>query len=304
MKTEGLQNTYFTERRMHMRKIFSMILCFAIMAVNFTAVSAKEDDVTVTLDGNEIDFPDAKPFIDSRARTLVPIRFVSEAMGANVDWDNETKTVSIIKDRDTVTYTIGEFKGYINRQLMPFDTCGILKEDRTFVPLRYISELLDCQVDWEDDTNTVRIKSPGEAVEFPEPEITVHYPESESDKRLFWITVDNYRDYERNCPNYEFKIDFISPEEFNDFEQDEGAILGWQLYNRNNFTKIAVNGGTIFSVGRAYYGTRESMKSFKPYDGMDMNFKLTVIRKCSGDTREYKYSEKLSMPYDLVTVEV
>lgn len=42
----------------------------------------------VTLDGNEVCFPDVNPFIDERDKVLVPIRFVSEALGATVDWEN------------------------------------------------------------------------------------------------------------------------------------------------------------------------------------------------------------------------
>ena len=38
---------------------------------------------------------------------------------------------------------------------------------------------------------------------------TIHYPQSESDKRMFWITLDNYREFQRNCPYYEFQIEAI-----------------------------------------------------------------------------------------------
>ena len=56
---------------------------------------ALECDVKVTLDGNEVYFPDAKPFIDERNRALVPIRFVSELLGCTVIWDEKTSTVVI-----------------------------------------------------------------------------------------------------------------------------------------------------------------------------------------------------------------
>ncbi len=286
-----------------MKRILCLILCLATVFSMTTVCMAETEKVTVTLDGNEITFPDAQPFIDSRARTLVPIRFVSEAMGAEVLWDNNTQTVTILKDKDTINYTINEFKAYLNGQLMSFDSCGILKEDRTFVPLRFISELLACKVDWVEDTKTVVITSPSEVVAFPEPELTVHYPESESDRRLFWITIDNYRDYERHCPNYEFKIEFEDPEEFNEFEQDEGAINGWQKYSRSQFVKLTLTGNTVYSVSRAFYSTRDNKKTFKPKDGQEMHFKLTVLRKCSGEIREYEFTENLKLPYPLIKVE-
>lgn len=287
-----------------MKKLLSVLLAVGMaLSIGTGVIADTGEKVTVMLDGGEVTFPDAQPFIDSRNRTLVPIRFVSEAMGARVYWENDTQTVIIKKDNDTIKYTIGNMKAYLNDEMRVFDTYGILKEDRTFVPLRFVSEMLSCDVDWNDNLRTVTILSPGEAVKFPEPQITVHYPESESDKRLFWITLDNYRDFERECPYYSFKIDFESPSEFNVFEQDEGAINGWQKYNRNEFVSLTNTGNAIVSVSRAFYTTRANAKKFSVSDGDELKFKLTVHRKCSNETKEYSYSETLKMPYALIETE-
>ena len=286
------------------KKFLSVILAVGmLLSIGITSFADTGEKVTVTLDGTEVFFPDTQPFIDVRSRTLVPIRFVSEAMGAKVDWENDTRTVVIKKDKDTIKYTIGDMKAYLNDEIRVFDTYGILKEDRTFVPLRFISEMLSCDVDWSDVTRTVTIVSPGNAVKFPEPEITVHYPASESDKRLFWITLDNYRDFERECPNYEFKIEFVTPAEFNIFEQDEGAINGWQKYNRNKFVTLTNTGNTIVTVSRAFYTTRENAKNFTIADGDELEFKLTVHRKCSNESKEYSFSETIKLPYSLIETE-
>lgn len=286
-----------------MKKLLSIILVLGIMMSMCTFVSAETDKVTVTLDGEEVTFPDAQPFVDVRDRTLVPIRFVSEAMGAKVDWENDTRTVVIQKDEDIIRYTIGQPMAYLNGEMLTFDSYGILKDSRTFVPLRFIAEMLCCDVDWNDVTKTVIIKSPGEAVKFPEPKITVHYPESQDDKRMFWITLDNYREFQRNCPYYEFKIEFTNPVEFNTYEQDEGAINGWQKYDRTNFYPLTATYNTILSVGRAFYTTRANKATFVPKDGDKLEFKLTVLRKCSNETREYIFTETLKLPYPLIEVE-
>lgn len=286
-----------------MKKLLSIILVLGIMMSMCTFVTAETDKVTVTLDGTEVTFPDAQPFVDVRDRTLVPIRFVSEAMGAKVDWENDTRTVVIQKDEDNIRYTIGQPIAYLNGEMLTFDSYGILKESRTFVPLRFIAEMLSCDVDWKDDAKTVVIKSAGEAVKFPEPQITVHYPESKDDKRMFWITLDNYREFQRNCPYYEFKIEFTNPVEFNTYEQDEGAINGWQKYERTNFYPLTASYNTIISVGRAFYTTRANKATCIPKDGDQLEFKLTVLRKCSNETREYTFSETLKLPYPLIEVE-
>lgn len=285
-----------------MKKLLSTILTVVIVLLICIFVSA-EPLVSVTLDGEKIAFPDAQPFIDSRDRTLVPIRFVSEEMGADVSWEADTRTAVIVKEGNTVRYTIGQPIAYLNDEMMVFDSFGIIKEDRTFVPLRFISELLDCNVDWQQETRTVVITSMGEAVKFPEPQITVHYPESEADKRMFWITLDNYREFNRECPYYEFQIEFLNPTQFNTYEQDEGAINGWQTYSKVNFVPLTVSYSTILSVGREFYTTRENKKTFMPKDGDELVFKLTVHRKCSDESRDYMYSETLKLPYPLIEVE-
>lgn len=287
-----------------MKKFLSMVLTVSmLLGIGVPVFAVGREKVTVTLDNSEIVFPDAQPFIDARDRTLVPIRFVSEAMGADVDWENETQTAVIRKDGDTITYKIGDMKAFLNGEMHVFDTYGILKEDRTFVPLRFISEMLSCGVDWDGDTMTVLITSPGEVVKFPEPKLTMHFPAAESDRRLFWITLDNYRDFERDCPNYEFRIEFKNSVEFNAFEQDEGAINGWQKYNRDNFVTLTNSGNTIVDIRRAYYTTRENAKTFSIADGDTIDFELTVHRKCSDESKTYSFSEILKMPYPLEKAE-
>lgn len=286
-----------------MKKFISIIVLACMLLSMGMATLAQTDKVTVTLDGSEIAFPDAQPFVDVRNRTLVPIRFVSEAMGAQVEWENETETVVIYKGQDMVRYTIGQPIAYLNGEMLVFDSFGILKEDRTFVPLRFIAEMLSCTVDWQEETQNVIITSPGEAVKFPDPQITVHYPESESDKRMFWITLDNYREFQRECPNYEFQIEFITPSQFNTYEQDEGAINGWQEYSRVHFVPLTASYNTILSVGRAFYTTRANAATFTPQDGDELEFKLTVLRKCSNETREYVLKETLKLPFSLIDME-
>ena len=279
-----------------MKKAISILLMVVIiiMCVNVSA----QTDVKVTLDGNEVYFPDAKPFIDERDRVLVPIRFVSEALGALVDWENESQTAIIKQGQDEIRYTVYQPMAYLNSEMMVMDTYGILKDCRTMVPIRFISELLGCAVVWDENTSTVVITSPKEVTEFPEPEISVNYPKSISDKRLLWIDVDNYRVFVRSG-DYEFKIEFINPVQFNTYEQDEGAINGWQKYSRCNFVLASNSYKTIYSITRAFYTTRDDMKNYKPNDGDEITFRLIVRNKMTKETREYIFTEFLKLPYEI-----
>jgi len=279
-----------------MKKTVSILLMVVIMTmcVNVSA----QTDVKVTLDGNEVCFPDAKPFVDERDRVLVPIRFVSEALGAFVDWENETRTAVIKQGNDEIRYTVYQPMVYLNGEMMVMDTYGILKDCRTMVPIRFISELLGCAVVWDENTSTVVITSPKEVTEFPEPEISVNYPKSISDKRLLWIDVDNYRDFERSG-DYEFKIEFLNPMKFNIYEQDEGAINGWKKYSRCNFVSCTNSYKTIYSISRVFYTTREAMSAYQPKGGDEITFMLTVRNKATKETKMYTFTENLKLPYEI-----
>ena len=279
-----------------MKKIVSILLMVVIISM-CTNISAHME-VKVTLDGNEIYFPDAKPFVDERDRVLVPIRFVSEALGALVDWENESRTAVIKQGNDEIHYTVYQPMAYLNGEMMVMDTYGILKDERTLVPIRFISELLGCTVVWDENTSTVVITSPKDVLDFPEAEISVNYPKSPSDKRLLWIDIDNYRDYERSG-SYEFKIEFLNPTQFNTYEQDEGAINGWQKYSRCNFVSASNSYKTIYSITRAFYTTRDDMKIYKPKEGEEITFRLTVRNKAAKETREYIFTEALNLPYEI-----
>ena len=279
-----------------MKKVISIILMILIVT-SYVSASA-QSDVKVTLDGNELYFPDVKPFIDERDRVLVPIRFVSEALGALVDWENKSRTAVIKQDNNEIRYTVYKPMAYLNGEMMVMDTYGILKDERTTVPIRFISELLGCMVVWDEKTSTVVITSPKDAVEFPEPNISVNYPKSITDKRLLWIDILNFRDFERSG-DYEFKIEFLNPVQFNTYEQDEGAINGWQKYSRCNFVSASNSYKTIYSITRAFYTTRDDMKTYKPEDGDEITFRLTVRNKTTKETKEYIFAENLKLPFDI-----
>ena len=279
-----------------MKKVISIILMILIVT-SYVSASA-QSDVKVTLDGNELYFPDVKPFIDERDRVLVPIRFVSEALGALVDWENKSRTAVIKQDNNEIRYTVYKPMAYLNGEMMVMDTYGILKDERTTVPIRFISELLGCMVVWDEKTSTVVITSPKDAVEFPEPNISVNYPKSITDKRLLWIDILNFRDFERSG-DYEFKIEFLNPVQFNTYEQDEGAINGWQKYSRYNFVSASNSYKTIYSITRAFYTTRDDMKTYKPEDGDEITFRLTVRNKTTKETKEYIFAENLKLPFDI-----
>jgi hypothetical protein len=103
---------------------------------------------TYTVNGSARTMDTAPEIISGR--TMVPLRFIAEALGAEVDWDNATRTATVVLDGRTVRVTIGE--------LAPgMDVAAMLVNGRTMVPLRFITESLGCDVDWNPDTRTIEI---------------------------------------------------------------------------------------------------------------------------------------------------
>ncbi|MDR2650667.1 MAG: chitobiase/beta-hexosaminidase C-terminal domain-containing protein [Clostridiales bacterium] len=94
---------------------------------------------------------DVAPYIEpNSSRTMVPIRFIAEALGASVSWDNATSTDYISLYDKTLSIVL-------NKQLPGGMGSAMLINDRLFVPIRYVSEQLGATVDWDQNTRTVFI---------------------------------------------------------------------------------------------------------------------------------------------------
>jgi len=114
--------------------------------------------VNVVVNKELVIFPDARPFIDNKInRTLIPIRFVVEKLGADVDWDQSQKKVTIKKNGNTIELIIGQTSAKVNGKQKSFDASAILEKDRTYVPLRFISETIGANVKWVQESRIVDI---------------------------------------------------------------------------------------------------------------------------------------------------
>ncbi len=115
--------------------------------------------IRVLVDGKELAFTDAFPFID-QDRVLVPLRAIFEGVGATVQWDPATRTVIAGRGSRTVVLQIDNRMAYVGTTPTLLDVPPRLVEGRTFVPLRFASEALGLQVQWDGDSRTVTIVTP------------------------------------------------------------------------------------------------------------------------------------------------
>ncbi len=136
-----------------MKRIISSILLITLVFSLGVKVQAK-NDLRINVNGVYVEFPDAQPFIDENNRTLVPIRFIAEQLGAKIEWYQETKTATIELYNEKLYITQGENKVIKGDEIILMDTKAVGLQGRTYVPLRFVAEGLGAVVTWDNPTQT------------------------------------------------------------------------------------------------------------------------------------------------------
>lgn len=142
-----------------MKKIAVFVASIVVLSVLFSIpLSAVELPLRVVVNGNKIEFPDAQPYIDENGRTQTPARFIGEALGVKVTWDGKEQKAEFEKENNKLVLYIGKQEYTLNGQKMYMDTAAVLKEDRTFVPARYVAEAFGASVRWDGAIKTVYVE--------------------------------------------------------------------------------------------------------------------------------------------------
>jgi PKD repeat protein len=108
---------------------------------------------------------DTEPII-LQGRTLLPIRYVAEAIGATVTWIQAEQKASIILGETNIELWIGKNSAKVNGEYKLIDTSNpevkpiVVPPGRTMLPIRFVAETLGCQVDWSQSTKEVKITYP------------------------------------------------------------------------------------------------------------------------------------------------
>lgn len=138
------------------RLVFVVLIAVVLVAGGFTAAWGQQR-IRLIVNGAEV-YPDVPPQIIG-GRTMVPLRAVAEVLGADIQWDGITQTVTATKGRTVVRLVIGQKTAYIDGQPRPLDVPAKVVDGRTLVPLRFVSESLGAQVEYYESTQTVAIRS-------------------------------------------------------------------------------------------------------------------------------------------------
>lgn len=139
-----------------MKKFICTFLCGLLLLSGIPCFAASP--VTVALDYAEIPF--VQPPVIQNNRTLVPVRAVFEAMGATVEWDGKTKTITSVLDDTTTIMTIDNTTMVVNDTKKTLDCAPRLISGHTLVPARAVAESFGYTVEWDAKNRNVCILSP------------------------------------------------------------------------------------------------------------------------------------------------
>lgn len=153
------------------KKLLSVLLTgiLSLSAIS-TVFAAEEVHPKVFVDDRLIYFEDQEPVISENNDTLIPVRGVLEAMGAQVTWNGEDRSV-YVKAKDNIVrllvkldnpimtkYTLTSVTT-VDTEELTLSTAPRLMNERTMIPLRVISENLGALVDWDGDDKIITIKT-------------------------------------------------------------------------------------------------------------------------------------------------
>lgn len=134
-----------------MKKSLTVLLALALTLVLATCAWAAGPKIV--MDGAEL-ASDVAPFIEAE-RTMVPLRVIGENMNAVVHWDAGAKQVTVVQDEQNIVLKVDTKEALVNGETVELDAPAVVRNGRTFVPLRFVGETLGCTVDYKSGVVTV-----------------------------------------------------------------------------------------------------------------------------------------------------
>jgi len=211
----------------------------------YSVATLMQQDIGIFLNGKE--FLLNVPPVMEKGRTLVPVRFLLEAMGAQVDWNGANGTVYIYIENLRIELVVGADTARLNGRTVPLDVPARIIGSRAYVPLRFVSENLGASVSWDGERRSVFITF-GEAL-FDSGLIQKEVPAS-------------YKDLDLNVETYGIAVGDAAGKVLQllgEPAREDGTIYGyrWWAYSQDplNYLLLGIKDGrvvTIYSCGQEW----------------------------------------------------
>lgn len=151
------------------KKMIPIMLCTTLAFAPVTSFAMEKNiKISFVIGENKVSMNDeeievtASYIVDDT--TLVPLRVISEGLGADVDWDESENTITVEKDGNIISLQIGSTTATINGKAYALPAAAEIKDDTAMVPIRFISEGLNANVVWDKDTMKVTVSDYEEAL--------------------------------------------------------------------------------------------------------------------------------------------
>lgn len=151
------------------KKMIPIMLCTTLAFAPVTSFAMEKNiKISFVIGENKVSMNDeeievtASYIVDDT--TLVPLRVISEGLGADVNWDESENTITVEKDGNVISLQIGSTTATINGKAYTLPATAEIKDDTAMVPIRFISEALNANVVWDKDTMKVTVSDYEEAL--------------------------------------------------------------------------------------------------------------------------------------------
>ncbi|QKS70368.1 C40 family peptidase [Paenalkalicoccus suaedae] len=143
----SMSNTYWSPRYVGAKRVIQEEVQVA---------AASYEEVDVAINGSSLS-TDQSAVLTNNGSTLVPMRAIFEELGANVDFNNASKTVRGTQGNTTISLTIGNSVAYTSTSSVQLNEPAQIVNGRTLVPLRVVAEAFGASVNWNAQTRSVSI---------------------------------------------------------------------------------------------------------------------------------------------------
>lgn len=222
-----------------MKKLIPILLGVSLLFISHPAhaIDVVIADQKLTMD---------QPPIIEQGRTLVPMREIFEAFGADVDWNQANRTVTATKEDTTIVLKIENTAASLNGKYVHLDVPGTIVNGRTMVPIRFIAESLGAKVNWYQPNQTVYINSALPVAPTVDSKLQkyinqYYIPPDPSDPVVgTWFYTESMDEYGRQeTYDYYFFIRKVGPNQYSTV-----AIEYQKVFGEDPFTAITVYGNT------------------------------------------------------------
>ncbi|MGO4547314.1 copper amine oxidase N-terminal domain-containing protein [Paenibacillus sp. 2TAB23] len=116
--------------------------------LGFRSIGLKLNSKEATIDEKDYKL-EVAPF-KLEGRTMVPLRFIAEALGAKVDWNKQKQRITLVKENTKIELFIGKKEAYVNGKAITLDSPAVIRNNVTLLPVRFVSETMKMMVFFDD----------------------------------------------------------------------------------------------------------------------------------------------------------